>query len=344
MASTGGAAVSRRVILSTTQGADAGVVAEWTAAWPGLELSVLPAQDPDTIDGNGAVALVSGSLPRDLSRWSDLRWVQLTSAGADQLAGSPVAGSEIAVTTASGTHGVPIAEYVTAGWLMMLHGLPESLEFHETRSWPDRGRIAPSTARGRTVGIVGYGAIGRECARQLQALGMRIVCAKSDPSVKADPHFNAWSGTGDPDGSIPDAWYGPDRIGDLIAESDLIVVTVPSTPRTLGMIGAAEFARAKPGARLIVVSRGGIVDEAALAAALRDGQLREALVDCFVQEPPAADDPLFETPHLLMTPHVSGLHDGYVDAFMRLLGENLRRFDAGEPLLNQVDTTQWRTQ
>lgn len=330
-----------RIVLSTAQGATPEAVAAWAAA--GLDVEVRPNATPDELDGTGVAALVSAGLPRDLSRWPDLRWVQLTSAGADQLEGSPVAGTGIAVTTASGTHGVPIAEYITAGWLMMLHDLPASLEFRETRSWPNRAKLAPSTGRGKTAGIIGYGAIGRESARQLAGLGMRVVCAKSDPAARTDTHFNAWPGTGDPEGLIPQTWYGSGGIGDLIAESDLVVVTVPSTPTTVGLIGPDELARAKPGARLIIVSRGGIVDEAALADALRSGALAGAMADCFVHEPLPADDPLFEVPNLLMTPHVSGLYDGYVDAFLRLVGENVRRFVAGQPLLNRVDTAQWRT-
>lgn len=332
-----------RLLLNTTLGVADTTVAAWRQTWPDVEVVEHPARDPDTIDGRGVAALVSGALPRDLTRWPDLRWVQLTSAGADQLDGSPLAYADITVTTASGTHGVPIAEYVTAGWLMMLHSLPDALAFRQTRTWPDRARLAPATARGRTAGIIGYGAIGRECARQLSALGARIVCVKSDPSNRRDPHFNAWPGTGDPDGAIPRAWYGPDAVGDLIAESDLIVVTVPATPATIGLIGPAELARARPGARLVVVSRGGIVDEVALADGLRTGRLAGALLDCYAREPLPPDDPLFDAPNLLMTPHVSGLHDGFTAALAALVGENARRFAAGEPLLNRVDTALWRT-
>ncbi len=159
---------------------------------------------------------------------------------------------------------------------MMIHDLPASLGFRQSRSWPDRGRLAPSTSRGKTAGIVGYGAIGRECARQLQALGMRIVCAKADPAARADTHFNAWPGTGDPEGSI---------LGDLVR---LRPDRGPPRRERPHRRHGAEHAghprdhRRRPacarqaGARLIIVSRGGIVDEPALDAALRTGRLAGA--------------------------------------------------------------------
>lgn len=330
-----------RLLLNTVLSLDAARAADWSGLLPGLEVAEVPGPLAD-LDGAGVEVLVSGAVPDDLARWPDLRWLQLTSAGADQLRGQPIVDTEIAITTASGAHGVPIAEFVTAAWLMMLHRMPEALEFGRSRSWPDRTGVSASTARGKTAGIIGYGAIGRECARQLHALGMRVVCAKSDPGSRADRHFNAWPGTGDPDGSIPEAWYDPEQLDRLLAESDLVVVTVPSTPATAGIVGGRELAALKAGAHLIVVSRGGIVDEAALAAGLVSGRIAGGLVDCYAQEPPSPDDPLFDVPNLLMTPHVSGIHDGFPDALLRLVDENLRRLVTGEPLLNLVDKTIWR--
>jgi len=241
------------------------------------------------------------------------------------------------VTTASGTHGVPIAQFVTCTWLMMVHRMPQLLQFKPARAWPNRPSLASTTLHGLTAGIVGYGSIGRECARQLAALGMRIVCLKRDPASRTDTGYNAWPGTGDPEGSIPSAWYGPGQLEEMLPECDLVVVSVPSTPRTEGMIGGREFAWLKPGARMIIVSRGGIVGEAALADALRNGQLREAVVDCYVREPVPADHIFFDVPNLIMTPHMSGVYEGFWPVMLALLGENLRRFQAGLPLLNQTD-------
>lgn len=307
------------------------------AAAPGLEIQTANTAAPDELAGAGVEVLVTELVPRNLAAWDRLRWVQLLSAGSNQLLGHPIQQAAIPVTTASGTHAVPIAQYVTCTWLMMAHHLPQALQFQATHTWPNRQALAGTTLRGLTAGILGYGSIGRECARQLSALGMRVVCQKRHPDRRADPGYNPWPGTGDPAGTIPAAWYGPDDLPAMLPQCDLVVVTVPSTPRTAGMFGPREFAALKPGARMILISRGGIVDEAALAAALRAGRLAGAAVDCYVREPLPADHFLFDAPNLIMTPHVSGVYTQFWPQLLGLLGENLRRFRAGKPLFNLTD-------
>jgi len=307
---------------------------ELLAIWPGLDLAEPPLASADQLDGAGVEVLVSEQVPRNLAAWPDLRWVQLLSAGANQLLGHPIQSTAIAVTTASGTHGVPIAQYVTCTWLMMVHRMTALLPFKANRTWPNRVALAGRVVRGGTVGIIGYGSIGRECARQLASLGLRVLCLKRDPGARRDLGYNAWPGTGDPDGRIPDAWFGPEQLHELLPQCDLVVVTVPSTPQTEGLIGEREFALLRPGARMIIISRGGIVAEAALASALRRGQLAEAAVDCFVREPLPPDHPFFDVPNLIMTPHMSGVYEGFWPIMVALLGENLRRHRSGLPLLN----------
>lgn len=307
-----------------------------TAIAPSLEIVETAGRALETCDGSSVRVLVSEQVPRDLARWPALGWVQLLSAGSNQLAGHPLCATDIPVTNASGTHGVPIAQYVTAAVLMAAHRMPELLAFKPTRTWPNRLALAARPLRGATVGLLGYGSIGRECARQLAALGLRVVCLKRDPAAREDRDFNAWPGTGDPEGSLPAAWYGPGQLEAFVRECDYVVVTVPSTPDTAGLIGARELAWSRPGAHWVVVSRGGIVDEAALAAALRDGTVGGATVDCFVREPLPPQHEFFNTPNLLLTPHMSGVYAGFWDAFNRLLQENLRRFTRGAPLLNRV--------
>lgn len=306
------------------------------AAAPGLELVETGGRGLDDFDGRDVAVLVTEQLPKDLSRWPALRWVQLMSAGANQLLGHPIRGTDIPVTTASGTHGVPIAQYVTTAVLMAAHRMPEILAFKPTRTWPNRTALASRPLRGATVGLLGYGSIGRECARQLAALGLRIICLKRDPAGREDPDFNAWPDTGDAAGRLPEAWYGPGQLEEFVRASDYVVVTVPSTPQTAGLIGARELAWSRPGAHWVVVSRGGIVDEPALAAALRAGTVAGATVDCFVREPLPPEHEFFATPNLLLTPHMSGVYTGFWDVFNALLVDNLRRFAAGAPLLNRV--------
>jgi phosphoglycerate dehydrogenase-like enzyme len=302
---------------------------------PGAQI-VEQAGLPENLMGAGVTVLVGEQVPRDLSAWTDLRWVQLLSAGANQLLNHPVLERPVTITTASGLHGVPIAQYVTATWLMLVHRMPQLLEFKRTHVWPNRVALAGFSLRGLTVGIIGYGSIGRECARQLDALGMRVLCLKRDPAKREDRDYNAWPGTGDPAGSIPANWFGPGQLGEMLPQCDLVVVTVPSTPKTEGMIAAPELALMKPSARMIIISRGGIVDEAALADALRTGGIAEAVVDCFVREPLPSEHFFFDVPNLILTPHMSGVYEGYWPAVIRLFGDNLRRFANGAPLLNEM--------
>ena len=301
---------------------------------PGLAIAEQNAAKPEELDPTDVEVLVTELVPRNLGDWTRLRWVQLLSAGSNQLLNHPIQQTAIPVTTASGTHGVPIAQYVTCAWLMMAHRMTQLLQFKPSRTWPNRQSLAAITLRERTVGIIGYGSIGRECARQLSALGMRVTCQKRDPANRADSGYNAWPGTGDPDGRIPSAWYGPDQLQEMLPQCDLVVVTVPSTPQTEGMIRSREFGWLKPGARMIIISRGGIVDETALAAALRSGQVAEAVVDCYVREPLPPDHFFFEVPNLLMTPHMSGVYEGFWPLLIGLISENLRRHQSGQSLLN----------
>lgn len=308
------------------------------AVLPEVQTVVVPyTGEPDKLDGSEVDALVTEIVPRHLTAWPKLRWVQLLSAGANQLRDHPIQQTSIPVTTASGTHGVPIAQYITCTALMLAHRMPQLLEYKTSRTWPNRVALAGFSLRGRTAGILGYGSIGRESARQLAALGMRILCYKRDPAVHEDNGFNAWPGTGDPRGELPAAWYGPGQLDAMLPECDLVVVTVPSTPTTESLLGARELALLRPSAHLIHISRGGVVDETALADALRAGRLAGAAVDCFVREPTPSDYALFDVPNLIMTPHMSGVYNAYWPAFNQLLRENAVRFAAGKPLLNQVD-------
>jgi phosphoglycerate dehydrogenase-like enzyme len=291
----------------------------------------------DHFEGSHIDVLACEALPKDLSKWPSLRYVQLWSAGMNHLHGHPIWETDIPVASASGTHSVPIAQYVTCAVLMMAHHMPRLIELTTSRKWRPQG-LEGSVVRGQTAGILGYGSIGRECARQLSTgLGMRIVCIKRNPEHRRDDGFTAWTGTGDPDGAIPEAWFGPAQLHEMLARCDVLVITTPATRETLGLIGARELRMLKPTARLINVARGGIVDESALASALREGRLAGAAMDCFAKEPLPHDSVLFDAPNLILTPHMSGVHIGFWPAMAALLGENLRRHSSGLPVLNRVN-------
>jgi phosphoglycerate dehydrogenase-like enzyme len=308
------------------------------AAHRGLELLESHGKDgasgPDTREVE--ILMTDLRVPRDLTAWPKLKWIQLISAGANQVTKTAIAESDILVTTASGLHGVPIAQFVTANLLMLVHCLPQLGEIQRARQWPpSRWNLRGAVVRGLTAGILGYGSIGRECARQLHALGMRIVAL--DPAGQRDDGYNAWPDTGDAAGALPALWFKPTDLPAMLKECDVLVVAAPYTPQTAGMIGAAELALLKPDARVIIISRGGIVQERPLADALQRGRLAGAAVDCFEQEPPPSDHFFYDTPNLIMTPHMAGAFEGFWPAMMTLFTENLRRFHAGRPLLNQTN-------
>jgi phosphoglycerate dehydrogenase-like enzyme len=306
-------------------------------ACPGARPRAAPSdfqQRPDELDGREVDVLVTEYVPRALGAWPNLKFIQLVSAGINQLSGHPVWEHKVPVATASGLYSVPIAQFATGAILSLAHGFRQISQFGATRQWPTREFQAGLLLCGRTVGILGYGSIGRECARQLSTLGMRVVCLSRSGRRSFDNHFVAWPGTGDPRGEIPEQWFTPNSLHSMLPLCNVLLVTAPRTPATLGMIGTEQLAQLPQHAQVVVLSRGGIVNEAALAQALRSGQIGAAWVDAFFEEPPAVTNPLFDSPNITLTPHMSGVFADYWKFFPRLLAENLRRFAIGEPLLN----------
>jgi len=172
---------------------------------------------PDLHDAT--ILITDLQVPPDLGACPKLQWIQLISAGANQIVDHPISKTNIPVTTASGLHGVPIAQFVTGALLMLVHHFPELAGIQATRRWPTRRwPLRGALLWGATAGILGYGSIGRECARQLHALGMRIVAL--DPAAKRDEGYNVWPGTGDPEGKLPERWFLPAEVQDMLPLCD----------------------------------------------------------------------------------------------------------------------------
>jgi phosphoglycerate dehydrogenase-like enzyme len=300
------------------------------------------AADPASADYSRVDVLYAGDPPRDLARAPQLKWVQVHMAGVNALHEHPLyTKTPIPITTTSGVHAATIAEYALTVILALAHRVPRMVEWRDKGRWPaDEQRwplFVPVELRGATLGIIGYGSIGRELARMATtALGMRVLACKRDPSRRADDGYQL-PGTGDPDGALPEAWFAPSRLHDMLRHSDVVVMCAPLTAETRTMIGSAELAAMKPSAFFVNVGRGPTIDEAALAAALKSGRLAGAAVDVFHEEPPPAGHPLYALDNVIVSPHVSGFLASYDDRCTDLFAENLRRFLAGTPLLNQVD-------
>lgn len=264
-----------------------------------------------------------------------LRWVQLDSSGIDHVRVTPLWDSEIVVTTLGGVSPAPLAEWVLMMVLAHAHRLRETERLAADRHWPTRdGRwtgLMPRDLRNSTIGIVGYGRIGHEVARLARAFGMEVLAVRRAPGVTASDQF----GEMHPVDGVRET--GLDQLHDMLARSDYVVLTVPLTPQTHGMIGRPEFAVFKPGSVLVNASRGGVVDEAALLEALDGDRLELAASDVFVEEPLPADSPFWSHPRFVVTPHVAGFAADYLDVVARLFTENLRRYLDGRRLLNVAD-------
>lgn len=254
-----------------------------------------------------------------------LRWVHSGAAGVGASLTPELLARDIVFTNSAGVHGVPVAETVLAFLLHFARGLDHAIAAQGRRVWDKAaldGADSPVRELGRsTVGVVGLGGIGREVAARARAFGARVVAVRRRP----EPAEGVELFTGD--GSL-------DR---LLEASDYVVLTIPETAGTRGLMGPAELSRMRPGAVLVNVARGGLIDEAALMEALSVGHLRGCALDVFSVEPLPSDHPLRAAPNLLITPHTSAYTHHFWEREAGLILANLERYLEGRPLLNVVD-------
>jgi phosphoglycerate dehydrogenase-like enzyme len=255
----------------------------------------------------------------------NVRWVHATSAGAGELvrrAGLPPEALErVAVTTSSGVHAVPLAEFAVLGMLAMAKELPRLIEDQRARAWPEVHRPMREL-RGQRVFLVGLGAIGGEVARLAKALGMRTV---------------GFRRTKGPPPEWVDEVHGPEALAELAGGADAMVVSLPHTEETEGLVDRSVIERLPPGCIFVNLGRGGVVDEPALIEALRDRRIAGAVLDVFATEPLPPDSPLWELPNVLVTPHAAALSARENERIVELFVANLRRYLDGEPLAKRVE-------
>jgi phosphoglycerate dehydrogenase-like enzyme len=317
-----------------------GAIDAFQAISPRLRLRIADGTDQPAIDRLASAdldALIGRLLPSDRSKTPNLRWLQVLSAGVEHLVGEGSAAwpAEIALTNARGAYATAIAQYTIAAILHVAEKVDLRREQQRTRRWPDGPEedLLGDQIRGKTLVIVGYGGIGREIARLAAAHGMRVIAVKANPQVRADDGFRV-PGTGDPDGSIPDRIVGVEALQEAAAQADFLSVTLPLTARSRGVV-SRDVLNALPGhAWLISTGRGPVVDEVALADVLAEGRIGGAALDVFGEEPLPATSLFWSLPNVVITPHVSGASTAQLST---LVAENLRRFVAGEPLINRVD-------
>lgn len=254
-----------------------------------------------------------------------LRWVHTSAVAAGTLCLEALAARGVAVTNTRGVQDTPIAEHVFALLLALGHRLPFAFDRQRARSWAQNefvGDLAPVPLRGLELAVIGLGAIGSTIARMGRAFGMQVTGVRRRPEE------------GGPDGI---AVRGVDALDAVVAAADAIVLAAPLTAETETLFDAARVGRMKRGAWLVNISRGQLVDEAALVAALSSGALGGAALDVVRQEPLPPDSPLWQAPNLILTPHTAGFRRDHWDDAAAVFADNLRRWDRGEPLRWLVD-------
>lgn len=255
-----------------------------------------------------------------------LRWVHSSAVAVGTLCLPALAARGVVVTNTRGVQGGPIAEHVFATLLALTHRLPFALERQRAHTWAQNefaGDRLPVRLTGLCLGVVGLGSIGAEVARLGVAFGMRVIGVRRHPEHGGPPGVHA-------------VW-GAHRLDDLAATADVFVVAAPLTGETEALLDARRIARLKPGAWLVNVARGQLVDADALVAALTSGALAGAALDVFAHEPLPAASPLWHAPNLLITPHTSGFRDGHWDDTVAVFIDNLGRWDRHVALQWPVD-------
>ncbi|MFL7869635.1 MAG: D-2-hydroxyacid dehydrogenase [Anaerolineales bacterium] len=306
---------------------------------PLLRITVHPAKNvndvPDDLWARCEVLYTDRLLP-DAELAPNLKWIQHHYAGLDPTVGfTPADRPNLVITTLSGAATSQIAEYVLTMLLAFGRQLPALSTQQRKAEWPkDRWeRFMPRELRTSTVGIVGYGSIGRQVARLLREFGSTVLATKNDAMQPGDSGYTP-EGLGDPEGDLVHRLYPGQAIKSMVKDCDFIVVCVPLTENTRGLIDAEVLAACKPTAYLIDVSRGGILDHPALIKALNDHKLAGAALDVFPEEPLPSKSPLWGMTNVILTPHIAGISGHYDERAMALFAENLARYIADLPLYN----------
>ena len=255
-----------------------------------------------------------------------LRWVHTSAVAVETLCLPELFARGIAVSNTRGVQAVPIAEHVMAVTLALARQIPFVIENQQRSRWAQNefvGERLPWLLHGKTLGLIGVGTIGSEIAKRAEAFGMKVIALRRRPAYGVIGHV--------------ERVYGPDQLAEFLGHCHVLVIAAPLTPETLGMMGAAQFARLPQGAVVINVGRAKIVDTGALIAALTSGHLGGASLDVFPQEPLPAEHPLWKTPNVILTPHTSGFRQGHWDDVVQLFGDNIERWLRGEPLKFRIE-------
>lgn len=281
----------------------------------------------DLIPG-AQIAFMSEVRPVHFAAAQSLEWIHSPAAGIGGMLYPALVESPVVITNSRGISAAAIAEHVLAVTLVLFRKLRIAFRAQAAREWVQDEVLLPPplrTIRGSRVLVIGLGGIGTATAEAMAALGARVSAVRRDTSR--------------PKPDCVDTVGGPEQLRELLPSADVVVMAAPQTRETRGLIGPRELAAMRADAVLVNVSRGKLVDEAALAEALARGTIGAAALDVFEQEPLPPDSPLWAMNNVLITPHMAGFRPDHWDAVVELFAENLRRFETGRELLNIVNKT-----
>jgi phosphoglycerate dehydrogenase-like enzyme len=312
-----------------------------------------PAAIPDAVWAQTDILQTMFICPETRAQAPNLKFIQGMSAGLEHFIHAPFfkqvldesgGDGHVTVCSASGIHSTKIAEYILMQTLSTYTRLPFLLEHAKQQSWNRTAYVEPgklsgaAELRGKTMGIIGYGCIGRETARLAKAFGMDIIVATSS-GKQALGHGFVIEGTGDQDGRIPRAWYStsdPDALKGFMEEVDVLVLSCPLTQVTRHIVSAESMRYLKASAIIINIARGGLIDHDALIKALEEGRIGAACLDVTDPEPLPDKHPLWTARNCFITPHIAGATEYYAQRCVELLEINMQRWKAGQKVLNPV--------
>ena len=311
-----------------------------------IKLEVIKAKDANKISDDvwrkTEILFTSGTFLPSTEKAPNLRWIQSNWAGVEKLLDNPLLQQgNVKVTSSSGANVSQMGEYVIMMLLMLGHKMPQMIHAQREKRWVEDKftSLQPKELRGNTVGIVGYGSIGREVARQLFTYGATVLASKRNVMQPEDTGYTP-EGLGDPYGNYFHRLYPNEGLPGMLQECDFVVLTLPHTNETECLFDAEMFKAMKPGACFVNVSRGQLVDEGALIDALNSGHLAGAALDVFSEEPLPSDSPLWTHPNVIITPHLAAYSPNMINQVVELFIVNLKRYLKQESLFNLVDLEQ----
>ncbi|MEO5997623.1 MAG: D-2-hydroxyacid dehydrogenase [Chitinophagaceae bacterium] len=287
-----------------------------------------------------ADVLLCTSPPENHEQMSCLKMIQINTAGYKQLTGQKLEERNIIACNALGVSDIPIAEWNIAMMINLARDIRKIIYNQETQVW-DRAARFQYEIRGSVVGLWGYGGIGRETARLSKAFGL-AVHVLSRNGVASRENMYCVPGTGDPEGKLPDRVFLMNEKEAFLKSVDFLIMAIPQTANTEGIVGEHELKLLRPGSFLLNPARGPLIKEEALIRALKEGWIAGAALDTHYHYPMPPQHPLWHMPNVIFTPHISGSTSSphYLERVYTIFLENLKRFQLGKPLLNQLSPSQ----